>query len=89
MTDQTDAPAEPPRAPTARRPALDRDVAMRLAATEYDRVTAQLASLSPEDWTRSSGCPPWDVRALAPTMTGCSSRTSSGSGQSGTARHAG
>lgn len=55
---------------TPRRSALDRDVAMRLAATEYDRVLTLLTSLSPEDWTRPSGCPPWDVRALAAHMVG-------------------
>ncbi|MEX2289590.1 MAG: maleylpyruvate isomerase family mycothiol-dependent enzyme [Mycobacteriales bacterium] len=65
MTEQANAPTERAHATTARRPALDRHVAMRLAATEYERVSVQLASLSPEDWTRPSGCPPWDVRALA------------------------
>lgn len=55
---------------TPRRPALDRDVAMRLAAVEYDRVVAQLASLSPQDWTQPSGCPPWDVRDLVGHVLG-------------------
>ena len=44
---------------------LDRKVAKRLAATEYERFAQLLESLSPEDWTAPSGCPPWDVRALA------------------------
>lgn len=54
----------------ARRPQLERDVAMRLAATEYDRVVDQLRSLDADDWTRPSGCPPWDVRDLAAHMLG-------------------
>ena len=55
---------------TARTPGLDRDVAMRLAATEYDRVLAQLRALSPEQWSSPSGCPGWDVRQLAAHMLG-------------------
>lgn len=53
-----------------RRPALPRDVAMRLAAQEYDRVLRQLRSLAPQDWVAPSGCPPWDVRALACHLVG-------------------
>lgn len=49
----------------ARRSALERGVAMRLAATEYDRVLAQLRSFDDADWTRPTDCPAWDVRALA------------------------
>ncbi|MGH8890378.1 MAG: maleylpyruvate isomerase family mycothiol-dependent enzyme [Acidothermaceae bacterium] len=48
-----------------RRPALRRDVAMRLAATEYDRFTAQLRDLEPADWHRPTACPAWDVHAMA------------------------
>lgn len=43
---------------------------MRLAATEYERVVGQLRDLTPEDWKRPSGCPPWDVRALATHLLG-------------------
>jgi uncharacterized protein (TIGR03083 family) len=46
-------------------PALDRDTAMRLAATEYDRFTDQLRRLDGADWSRSTACPAWDVRAMA------------------------
>jgi uncharacterized protein (TIGR03083 family) len=53
-----------------RRPSLERSVAMRLAAHEYDRVADQLASLAPHEWTLPSGCPPWDVRALATHVLG-------------------
>jgi uncharacterized protein (TIGR03083 family) len=49
----------------ARRSALDRQVAMRLAATEYSRFLDMLRSLSPEDWTRPTDCPAWDVRQMA------------------------
>ena len=53
-----------------RRPTLDRAVAMRLAAEEYQRVVAQLRSLSAHDWSRPTDCPDWDVRALATHMLG-------------------
>lgn len=65
------------RTATPRRPALDRAVAMRLAATEYDRVIAQLTSLAPEDWSRPSGCPPWDVRDLAAHVVGMTAMAAS------------
>lgn len=44
---------------------LPRAVAMRLAAQEYDRFVAQLRDLSPEDWSRPTPCPAWDVHATA------------------------
>jgi uncharacterized protein (TIGR03083 family) len=43
---------------------------MRLAATEYGRVADLLQSLTPEDWTKPTDCPAWDVRALAAHMLG-------------------
>jgi uncharacterized protein (TIGR03083 family) len=56
-----------PPVPTAepRRSALDRDLAMRLAATEYDRIATALRELSPPDWSRRTACPAWDVHAMA------------------------
>lgn len=48
-----------------RRSALDRPVAMGLAATEYRRYLAQLRTLDDADWSRPTDCPAWDVRALA------------------------
>lgn len=48
-----------------RTPGLDRDVAMRLAATEYDRFVAQLRELKPDDWARPTACTEWDVHAMA------------------------
>jgi uncharacterized protein (TIGR03083 family) len=56
MTMQTSKP----RAPT-----LPRDVAMRLAAAEYERFADLLRALQPGDWTRPTECPGWDVRAMA------------------------
>jgi uncharacterized protein (TIGR03083 family) len=54
----------------ARRPQLDRDAAMRLAATEYARVADLLARLTPEQWSAQTDCPAWDVRAMAGHMLG-------------------
>ena len=53
-------PAAPPR-----RPALDRETAMRLAATEYQRYGVVLADLMPADWSAPTDCPGWDVRTMA------------------------
>jgi uncharacterized protein (TIGR03083 family) len=39
--------------------------AMGLAETEFERIAAQLGSLSPEDWGRPTVCELWDVRAMA------------------------
>ena len=52
-------------ASSPRTPALPRDVAMRVAAHEYDRFVAQLRELSPEDWSRPTACTAWDVHAMA------------------------
>ncbi|MEO7068872.1 MAG: maleylpyruvate isomerase N-terminal domain-containing protein, partial [Nostocoides sp.] len=48
-----------------RQPRMDRDVAMRLAETEYQRSLDLMRSLSPEDWTKPTDCLAWDVRAMA------------------------
>ena len=50
----------PPRAP-----ALPRTIAMRLAATEYQRFLDMLRSLQPQGWMKPTECPGWDVRAMA------------------------
>jgi uncharacterized protein (TIGR03083 family) len=52
------------------RPALDRDTAMRLAATEYDRAAQLLQALRPADWNKPTECADWDVRQLAAHMLG-------------------
>jgi uncharacterized protein (TIGR03083 family) len=56
--------------PRLRRSRLDRDVAMTLAAIEYDRVAALLRDLTPEDWARPTDCDAWDVRAMAGHVVG-------------------
>ena len=53
-----------------RRPQMDREVAMQLAETEYVRFLDLLRSLSPDDWSKPTGCPGWDVRAMAGHTTG-------------------
>ena len=45
--------------------AFERDTAMWLAATEYERLADLLAELTPEEWCRATECPGWDVRAMA------------------------
>jgi uncharacterized protein (TIGR03083 family) len=49
---------------------LDRDVAMRLAATEYERVARVLEQLTTEQWAAPTDCPAWDVRAIAGHLLG-------------------
>jgi uncharacterized protein (TIGR03083 family) len=57
--------AHPPAAAVApRRPGLDHATASRLAATEYERLVAQLRALAPDDWRRPTACPAWDVHAM-------------------------
>jgi len=53
-----------------RKPALERAVAMRLAATEYDRFAEQLRELGPDDWARPTACTAWDVRAMVAHVIG-------------------
>jgi uncharacterized protein (TIGR03083 family) len=53
-----------------RESALSRPVAMRLAATEYDRCAEAFRILSPAQWARPTDCPAWDVRQLAAHMLG-------------------
>lgn len=71
------APATTTERTAPRRSALERDVAMRLAATEYERVLDLLSALSEQDWTRPSGCPPWDVRALTGHIAGMATMAAS------------
>jgi uncharacterized protein (TIGR03083 family) len=53
-----------------RRSALERGLAMRLAADENNRFLAQLRLLTPADWTARTDCPDWDVRALVGHVVG-------------------
>ena len=54
----------------ARRSALGRDVAMTLAATEYDRVVTVFEECTTEQWEMPTVCTGWDVRAMAGHMLG-------------------
>jgi len=49
---------------------LDKPVAARLAATEYDRFVGTLERLTPEQWTAPTDCPGWNVRAMAGHVLG-------------------
>ncbi len=60
-----------------RPPALDRETAYRLAATEYDRFLAMLRELGPADWLRPTECPGWDVRTMAAHVLGMAEMASS------------
>jgi uncharacterized protein (TIGR03083 family) len=62
--------ASAPARPRPRPPALDRDTAYQLAATEYDRFLQVVRGLEPEDWARSTACPAWDVRAVTAHVLG-------------------
>lgn len=53
-----------------RESALSRPVAMRLAATEYDRCTEMFRSLRPAQWVMATDCPAWNVRQMAAHMLG-------------------
>ncbi|HZV27782.1 MAG TPA: maleylpyruvate isomerase family mycothiol-dependent enzyme [Acidothermaceae bacterium] len=44
--------------------------AMRIADVESHKVAATLRNLEPNDWTKPTDCPRWDVRALAAHMVG-------------------
>jgi uncharacterized protein (TIGR03083 family) len=50
--------------------ALPREVAMRLAAAEYQRFLDLLRALEPDDWAKPTECPGWDVRAMASHVLG-------------------
>jgi uncharacterized protein (TIGR03083 family) len=54
----------------ARRPRFDREVAMELAAKEYERVADLFDQLTPKQWAADTDCPDWDVRAMAGHMLG-------------------
>src|SRR5436305_12320170 len=53
-----------------RTPVLERPVAMRLAATEYERFVAALRPLNADEWKLPTCCPPWDVRTMASHVLG-------------------
>src|SRR3984885_1202501 len=49
---------------------LGHQEAMILAATEFDRMAAQLQALAPRDWAQPTVCELWDVRAMAAHVLG-------------------
>src|SRR5271154_4648284 len=49
---------------------LGHQEAMILAATEFDRMAAQLQALAPRDWAQPTVCGLWDVRAMAGHVLG-------------------
>ncbi len=51
-------------------PPITRAEVERLATTEYQRFTNQLRSLAPDDWSKPTDCPLWDVRAMAVSRHG-------------------
>ena len=51
-------------------PAIERPTAMRLAETEYQRVSDAVDALEPEDWTRPTDCTAWDVRQMVAHIAG-------------------
>ena len=51
-------------------PAIERPTAMRLAQTEYQRVTEAVDALQSEDWARPTDCTQWDVRQLVAHIAG-------------------
>ena len=51
-----------------RESALSRPVAMRLAATEYDRCAELFRSLSPAEWAMATDCPAWNIRQMAASI---------------------
>lgn len=72
--------------------ALDRKLAMRLAATEYQRFLDLLRSLDRDDWAKPTECPGWDVRATAAHTLGmvemaASVREQGRQNKAATARH--
>lgn len=58
-------------------PGIARPSALYLAETEYRRVTEAAEGLRPEDWTRGTDCPEWDVRQLVAHVVGMAEAASS------------
>jgi len=56
--------------PNVVQPGIERPTAMRLAATEYQRVTAAVDALQSEDWSLPTDCTVWDVRQLVAHIVG-------------------
>jgi uncharacterized protein (TIGR03083 family) len=72
-----------------RKPVLARPAAMRLAATEYQRVVDLFRTLRPEDWMKPTDCPAWDVRTMACHILGMAEMAASIREQARQVRQAG
>lgn len=72
MTAETLRPTLAPR-----RPAMARDTAMRLAAEAYLRLLEDLRRLQPDEWSRPTDCPAWDVKAMAGHVLGMAEMSAS------------
>jgi uncharacterized protein (TIGR03083 family) len=68
----TTASSAPPR-----RSQLPRDQAMRLAATEYERVAVVVAELSDDDWDKPTDCSAWTVHEMVAHIVGMATMASS------------
>jgi uncharacterized protein (TIGR03083 family) len=51
-------------------PVVEHDEGMAVAATEYERLLQVVDGLVPEDWTRRTDCPDWDVRDMVTHVLG-------------------
>jgi uncharacterized protein (TIGR03083 family) len=71
------APALPRSEAAPRRPSIERDVAMHLAATEYARCAELWARLQPDQWRTPTVNTGWDVRDTAGHMLGMAQMMSS------------
>jgi uncharacterized protein (TIGR03083 family) len=56
--------------PSVVQPRIERPTAMRLARTEYQRVTDAVDALQLDDWSRPTDCTGWDVRQLVAHIIG-------------------
>jgi len=51
-------------------PPVSHREAAALGATEYERLLELLRTLEPQDWSRATDCPEWDVRAMVAHVLG-------------------
>jgi uncharacterized protein (TIGR03083 family) len=56
--------------------AATRAQAADFCATEHARLAALLRSLTADEWSRSTECPPWDVRAMVGHLVGSAEEAS-------------
>ena len=63
------------------------DEARRLATAMYDRLLAELAALSPDEWNASTVCEPWTVTDIVRHLVGAAKGHSSMREMARQARH--